>query len=219
MSIELKQFELRKTTIRTRMPFRYGIAKVTVAPYLLVFADFDVDGQAARGVAADILAPKWFTKDPDARLEAEWADMVSVIRRAAELSLTVGPQPSVYRWWRELLNCQMADVAIGQHPPLLKGFGVSLLERAAIDATCRRHQTVFHAALQSDLFETRLEEHHAEIGGAAPVDFLPNEPLDRVTVRHTIGLTDPLSPAEIAIQDQVGDGLPQALDQCVERSG
>ena len=50
--------------VRTRLPFKYGIATMTRAPHAFVRARLEVDGKPASGVAADHLPPKWFTKDP-----------------------------------------------------------------------------------------------------------------------------------------------------------
>jgi hypothetical protein len=50
--------------VRMRMPFRYGIVTLTALPHLFIRAQVGVDGRVATGIAADGLAPKWFTKDP-----------------------------------------------------------------------------------------------------------------------------------------------------------
>ncbi len=64
--------------MRTRFPFRYGIASMTALPHLFVRLLVDVDGVEQWGVAADHLAPKWFTKDPDQSFRDEVDDMMAV---------------------------------------------------------------------------------------------------------------------------------------------
>jgi hypothetical protein len=219
MAITLKQVELRNTLIRTRMPFRYGIATLNTAPYLLVCAEFDVDGKPSRAIAADILPPKWFTKQPDSSPDDEIDEMVMVIRRACHWARGIGKQPSVFEWWRQLYARQMADSQLADCPPLLKGFGVSLLERAAIDAFCRRAGIPFFTALCLNRFGIRLGDIHAELSQAQPRDLLPAAPSRRVSVRHTVGLADPLANNEIVAADLLNDGLPQALDECIKQYG
>ncbi len=57
--------------IRTRMPFRYGIAELTETPHLFCEIELEVDGERSRGISADSLIPKWFTKDPEQSYEDE----------------------------------------------------------------------------------------------------------------------------------------------------
>src|SRR5438876_991781 len=64
MSIKVQEIELRVLNMRTRMPFRYGIAALTALPHLFVRCIVDVNGKTHAGIAADGLPPKWFTKDP-----------------------------------------------------------------------------------------------------------------------------------------------------------
>ncbi len=219
MTITLKQVELRKVDIETRMPFRYGIATLTAAPYLMVFADFEIDGEPVRGVSADVLPPKWFTKQPKATIESEIAGMLSVIRTACSNALQVGEKESVFRWWRGLYQLQMDGSELKGLPPLLKGFGVSLLERAAIDATCRRHKTTFHAAVHENLLGICLQELHPELSGSSPAMFLPEVPTSTMSIRHTVGLADPLTDTEIADDERINDGLPQSLEACIQYYG
>src|SRR5438477_638609 len=50
-------------------------------------------------------------------------------------------------------------------------------------------------------------------------DLLPAEPLGRIIVRHTIGLSDPLADSDIAEADRLKDGLPQSLTECITTYG
>jgi hypothetical protein len=65
----------------------------------------------------------------------------------------------------------------------------------------------------------RLDALHPELAGAQPADLLPPQPLPVLTVRHTIGLIDPLTDDEIAPDERVDDGLPQSLTACVRAYG
>jgi len=65
-AIHLLSTDLRLLAMRTRMPFRYGIATMTALPHARLFVRVAIDGREVQGVAADHLPPKWFTKDPRA---------------------------------------------------------------------------------------------------------------------------------------------------------
>jgi len=65
----------------------------------------------------------------------------------------------------------------------------------------------------------RLGEIYSELGGAQPRDLLPAAPLISCFVRHTVGLGDALSPADIPPGERVDDGLPQDLESSIREYG
>ena len=60
---------------------------------------------------------------------------------------------------------------------------------------------------------------HRELEGIEAASFLPAEPLRSMISRHTVGLTDPLTEADVPAAERVDDGLPQALESCVRTYG
>src|SRR5205085_10710995 len=82
--------DLRVLNMRTRMPFRYGIASMTALPRLFVRCSVELDGTVQSGIAADGLPPKWFTKDPHTTFRDDLADMRKVIESACALARQVG---------------------------------------------------------------------------------------------------------------------------------
>lgn len=205
--------------MRTRFPFRYGIASMSALPHLLARVELTVEGTAHTGLAAEGLAPKWFTKIPDESYRDELSAMLEVVRHAAALAVELGPRPALFAWWLELYQRQMQWAAQRGLPPLLAQFAVSLIERAAIDALCRAAAMPFHRALQVNLFGIRLGQMHDELAGRSPADLLPPHPCEAITVRHTVGLTDPLEESDIGDAERVSDGLPQSLLACIAGGG
>lgn len=215
----VRDFDLRFVPLRTRIPFRYGIATLTAVPQIFVFLDVEVGGRVRRGVAADALPPKWFTKDPDATYGREAADMIDVIRAACGHAMAVGRQASLFEFWREVRSAQAGWSKGRDFPPLLWGFGVSLVERAVIDAICREAGTPFARAARDNAFGIDLGALHPELAGMRPGDLLPAKPTRRLRVRHTVGLADPLADADIEAGECVGDGLPHSLERCILQHG
>ena len=69
--------------VHTRMPFKYGAAVLTAVPILHVVAQGALkNGTPVQGVAADILPPKWFDKDPAKSYEDNVADLLWAARAA-----------------------------------------------------------------------------------------------------------------------------------------
>ncbi len=218
-SVRVLRVDLHVLNMRTRMPFRYGIASMTALPHLFVRVEAEVDGRAQTGLASEGLPPKWFTKDPVTTFRQDLRDMRAVIRHACGLALDAPVAPSAFAWWRDLYDTQMAWGASAGHPPLLAGLGASLVERAMLDAFCRATGHSFTAALHENTLGIRLGDLHYELAEMEPATFLPHEPLRRVIARHTVGLADPLTDGDVPEAERLHDGLPQSLEACIRAYG
>ena len=216
MSIRVVDRDIRVLQQRTRMPFRYGIATMNEFPLLFLSLAVEIDGEIVWGVASDLLPPKWFTKIPEKDPSVEIEEMLEVIENA--VALAIGDRyPSVFDLWRSVYSRQESFAAMRELPSLLAHFGTSLVERAVIDAFARQRGKSFASLLKSDCLGIDLGLVHEELDGYQAADLLPAEPLATVIARHTIGLGDPLTLRDIPEGEQVKDGLPQALDECVRR--
>jgi hypothetical protein len=212
--ILLRSAELFRLELRARMPFRYGIATMTEVTQLIIRFTFEIDGARETGIAADLLSPKWFTKDPKRALADEVTEMLRVIRAAIDHARAI-KAPSVFAFWRELYAAQAAWAKSENLPPLLSNFGTSFVERGLIHALCRTRKTNLAAALRENLFGIDLGALHPELAGIAPRDFLPATPPAEIIARHTIGLSDLIQASEVTPEERVPDGLPQSLDECI----
>ena len=219
MNIAVQNVNLHIQNIRTRMPFRYGIAVMTALPHLFVSVECEIEGRPQPGIAADSLAPKWFTKDPNTSQRDEVTEMLRVIESAAKFAQQIEGASSVFELWQQVYAAQKSWAAEQGYPPLLWNFGVSLIERAVIDAFCRATGTSFSQALRTNTLGIRLDEIHNELANYQPADLLPAQPLRSLNVRHTVGLSDPLTDQEITDADRVNDGLPQSLEACIRTYG
>ncbi len=218
MMIRLVSARLHRLELRARMPFRYGIATMTDVPQVILDAEFELGSARHRGLAADLLPPKWFTKDPARGLADEIDEMLLVIRTALQHARD-RRAPTAFAFWRELDAAQSAWGAARRLPPLLAGFGTSFVERALLHALCRAHGTTLSAALRGGLAGVEPGEVAPELRGAKPADFLPATPPTEVFARHTVGLSDPITAADLAPGERVDDGLPQTLEEVVRGYG
>jgi len=218
MNIHIRHGDVFLLDLRTRLPFKYGIATMTKTPHAFVRVHLHVDGKSSVGIAADHLPPKWFTKDPVKPIDEEIDEMLRVITRALELATNLRA-PSPFDAWRRLNEAQ-ADWGRGERlPTLLTQFGTSLVERAMIEAVCRASGQTFARMLATNQLGIRLGEIHAALEGLTPPDLLPQQPVTRVVVRHTVGMADPLVDADIGPAERLDDGLPQSLDACIQAYG
>jgi hypothetical protein len=94
-----------------------------------------------------------------------------------------------------------------------------MVERTLLDALARSHQVNFSTLLRENLPGMELGAIHPELMGRSPREFLPERPLAKVIARHTVGLSDPLTAADVAQGEVLDDGLPQTLEDCVKFYG
>lgn len=218
MSLRIEHISLHRTDLQTRLPFKYGIATMTQAPHVFLHVVIRNDGRRSSGISADHLPPKWFTKSPETPLVDEIDEMLHVICHAAD-NATGRSAVNAFELWRDLSE-QQAEWAAAEHlPPLLAQFGTSLVERAVIEACCRDRELTITEAIRSNALGIRLGRIHPELQGSAPADWLPAAPRRQITARHTVGLADPLRLQDIPDSERLHDGLPQALDECLEHYG
>ena len=218
MQMRIRRFDIHRINLRTRMPFRYGIATMTEVPEVFVRLWVEIDGKECAGVASDCLPPKWFTKIPGKPLAAEIDEMLRVIQNALSMSLDLQGS-SAFEVWRKLYEAQGVWAQREQIPLLLAHFGTSLVERALLEAACQASGTTFAKMLQGNLLGINLETIHPLLKGSSPPDFLPSEPLATIVARHTVGLTDPLTDRDIAPEERLQDGLPQSLTASIQTYG
>jgi hypothetical protein len=92
---------LFRTELKTRMPFKYGIATMVDLPHVFLQVTVEIDGRAHDGIAADHLPPKWFTKDPAKSVADEIRELERVIARATALAQGLQAD-TVFDLWLQL---------------------------------------------------------------------------------------------------------------------
>ena len=216
----LAPFEFFVRQTRTRFPFRYGIASMTEVPHLFVRTRLTVGNKSSFGLTSEGLPPKWFTKNSAKTFEQDLPEMLEVISHAAKLGEQIAQTPvTFFGFWRELYRQQSEWAKFRTITPLLANLGVSMVERAVLDGLCRLADEPLHRLIATNRLGLRLGEIYAELGDAQPRDLLPAAPLDACFVRHTVGLGDALTPADVPANERVEDGLPQDVESSIRAYG
>ena len=220
MKISLKESQLGLRNSTTRLPFRYGKACLTRCPQAIFRVVIEVDGQQQAGYSGDCLPPSWFDKSPGKDFATQIDDMLWVIAEADATYRAELTRPgSFFAAWLTTLKHLDAACLARDLPPLLASFGASVVERAVIDAICRAAGLSFAVAVRQNLLGLCPGDVFPQLAGLEPRDWLPPEPRRSIYVRHTVGLADPLTTAEIPNDERLDDGFPQSLEEYVERSG
>jgi hypothetical protein len=204
----MPQYRLREASvfsrqIKTRMPFRFGRSTLTQMPILHLRVTVEAhDGKILTGAGACGIPPLWFDKAAGKTHADNIQDLSISLRLALEAYMQLDQAPVWFLHKVAEPGIRKAAEAKGLND-LTAGFGVALADSALIDAACRHMGVTFHAALKANLFGY----------GADFAAMVPEKPLERIALRHTVGLVDPITDADIT--EPVDDGLPESLEQVV----
>ena len=206
--------------VHARMPFRFGVITMRAAPlFTLAVTVEDRAGRRASGYAADLLAFRWFDKRPDKSLADNCRDLIRTVAVARGLYRDAGRDryATPFRLFLDT-HPEIERTALAEgFNRLGAAFGSSMLERAVIDAVGRLSGRSFFELVLDNELGVELGAISPELAGREVREFLPARPLERLHVRHTVGLVDPITAADIA--EPVDDGLPETLEDYLERDG
>ena len=193
--------EFLERDVRLRMPFRFGIVTLTESPQCFVRARIRLaSGVESEGASGELLAPKWFDKDPALTNEDNCEQLRASLRSARDAYLAGGEDTA---WGHSMAHRRTGLVA---------SYGPAGIDRAVLDALCRALGVSFHDAVRRNAIGA------TDFEGMAMPEFLAGlAPLPRLAARHTVGLVDPITRADL--KAPVGDGLPETLEDVVAAYG
>jgi hypothetical protein len=215
----VREIRLYERPLRLRMPFRFGVVTLTEAPQCFVRARIETaDGRSWWGAAAEVLAPKWFDKDPALSNEENFDQLRRSLRLAAESYTQAEETRSAFEHFALNYDLQISQGSSVGLNALIACFGPALIDRAILDALCRSAGVSFYQAVQSNLagIDARLLPQLDDLAGFDMPRFLAGlRPADSVAARHTVGLIDAIG----GHPEQVNDGLPESLEEVVATYG
>ena len=145
-SVQVRAIDFFERATPLRIPFKFGASTLTEAPQVFVRADVAVDGKPATGQSAELLAPKWFDKNPALTNEQNFDQLRASLRGARRLFLDHGAAPSAFALHASVYPAHYAEAAKAGLNGLIASYGMALIDRAVLDALCRaRGVSVFDA--------------------------------------------------------------------------
>ncbi len=211
------EIELRQTPVVLRMPFRFGVVTLRRCHQAFVRTRIETtDGKSYWGVAAEMIVPKWFDKNPALSDEDNFEQQRSVLRWAREAYLADSRPATAFGHFVRHHHAHQRFCEARGFNPLLANYGPALIDRAVLDALCRYTHQSFYSVISSNLagLDASMQEF-ADIDMSAFVGTL--RPATTIHARHTVGMVDAITRADVL--EPADDGLPETLQEVVRAYG
>ncbi len=220
-SVRVAEVQLFERDVRLRLPFRFGVITLREAPQLFARVRIaTAAGAEAWGAAAELLAPKWFDKDLALSNEDNFDQLRAATLMCRDRYLSDARPRTPFALFAAHYRELLAAGAKRNLNALVTSFGPAVLDRAVLDALCRVSRVSFYTAMRRNLARMEAATLAPDLGNFDLERFLAGlAPADFMFARHTVGLIDPLTGADRAAGDRVGDGLPETLEDVIRVYG
>jgi len=213
----VREIELYERPVVLRLPFRFGVVTLTQCPQAFARARVELEGgQIQWGAAAEMMAPKWFDKNLQLSNEDNFEQLRDVLRMAHQAYLGDAAPATAFGHFARHHDSHLHAASAKGYNPLLASYGPALIDRAILDALCRRRGVSFYAAMQGNL--PGMGGQQREFASFDFDRFLPAlQPSNAIEARHTVGMLDAITAADLG--ERVGDGLPETLEEVIQAYG
>jgi hypothetical protein len=213
------EVRLYERDVHLRMPFRFGVVTLTEAPQCFVRVRIELaDGRSQWGAAAELLAPKWFDKNLALSNENNFDQLRLALQLAAGAYMD-GKARTAFGHFAAHYSEQIETGAAHGLNSLVANYGPAQLDRAVLDALFLSLGCSFYDGMRDNLAgidPTLLGRHVGDLAEFDMPRFLAQlTPAESIAARHTVGLVDVIG----GHPGQVGDGLPESLEEVVATYG
>jgi hypothetical protein len=177
--------------VRFARPFRFGAVVINATPQAFVRVEIEVEGKGTSvGASAELLVPKWFDKRPHLAPEQTVAELRRSLMIARELYLVRQGFETAFGVHARWIAAQVEACAKEDIPPLAAAYGPAEIDKAVLDALLR--------CVGVNFFDGMIKNIAGIDAGLSPdlrdddmAQFLARrQRLERVAIRHTVGLDD-----------------------------
>jgi hypothetical protein len=140
----------------------------------------------------------WLDKRPGRSPEEKLGALIDLIKAAREIYLEQGKSfTNPFQLWQRCHPLVMKHGAETDHESLSSSYASALFERAIIDASCRAGNVSFFEMLQQEKSGVDPGAIHPELKNFPFARILPTSPRTRFSIRHTVGLNDPITDQDL----------------------
>jgi hypothetical protein len=190
--LTLKSLDWFERPVAFRKPFKFGAATVTAAPQLFLKTEIETDKGRSIGATAELMVPKWFNKDPALSAEQTVEQLRRVLAIARDRYLVHDKSDTAFGLHAACHADVLALCARENIPGLAAAFGPAQFDKAILDALLRGHNLDVFSGLRGNIvgLDARLTP---DLTDTAITSYLESRvPPQRVMVRHTFGMADPI---------------------------
>jgi hypothetical protein len=189
--LAVRDIALFERPVRFVRPFRFGAVVINAASQAFVRAEIEIEGKGVFvGASAELMVPKWFDKRSDFSPEQTVDELRRSLDIARELYLASSGFDTAFGLHASRIAAQLKASATENIPPLAAAYGPAELDKAILDALLRGmgvncfdgmagNAAGIDARLSPDLADDDIAQFLAR-----------SRRLDRVAIRHTVGLDD-----------------------------
>ena len=219
-TLTVQEVQLFEWPYVLRLPFRFGVITVTHGRQAVARVRIRLEnGREEWGFAAEALAAKWFDKNPALSDADNHAHLRAALGLASEQYRASTPR-TAFAMFADHYDAQIAEGGRRGLAPLVASYGPAMLDRAIADALCRVMNVSFYDAARRNLFGIGPHGIAPDLSGFAFDPYLESlSPGNRIHIRHTVGLVDPITSADQTDETRVDDGLPETLEEVVATYG
>ena len=218
MRFSVREVVFFERDVRLRIPFGFGVTTLRQAPQAFVRARIQLeDGKEAEGGAAELMVPKWFDKNPALSADDDIAQLRASLAMARDAYLAGGAN-TAFGHSIDNYGPQIALAALQGMNNLVAAFGPALVDRALLDALGRALGQSFFQMIEKNIPRIQAPGWQEDLQAFDMDEYLDGLKVKKtIAARHTVGLVDPIVAADV--KAPVGDGLPETMEQAVERYG
>lgn len=215
--VRIIEADIRERDVDFRLPFRYGAVVLTAAPEIHVRVRVAFDDGEAEGHSAELAAPKWFDKNSALSNEDNFDQLRDATLAAAAAALAVNDPTTPARLSVQIKDGQGGYRRLPMGNGLVDAYGVSLVDRAVVDAVCRHRRLPLIDVLRQNRLGVDWSLMAPDMAGADAAAWLAGlVPSASMALRHTVGFADPIWTADVAVRP---DDFPVALEEIAATDG
>ncbi len=177
-------------------PFRFGAVVINASAQAFVRVEIEVEGKGSSvGASAELMASKWFDKRPHLSPQQTVSELRRSLTVARDLYRSRSGFDTAFAIHAARIAAQVDACAKEDIPPLAAAFGPAEIDKAILDALLRSAGANFFDGMKQNIAgidaglapDLRDEDIARFLAG--------RQRLERVAIRHTVGLDDKIEGA------------------------
>ena len=172
-------------------PFRFGAVVINASAQVFVRVEVEVEGKSTSvGASAELMASKWFDKRAHLSPQQTVGELRRSLAIARDLYLSRSEFDTSFAIHAARIAAQVEACAKEDIPPLAAAFGPAEIDKAILDALLRSVGVNFFDGIKENIagIDASLSP---DLRDEDIAQFLKGrQRLERVAIRHTVGLDD-----------------------------